>query len=100
MSKEKDIKKVIKRLDKNLLEFIDRAKYLEGRLKEGESLLDGIDELKLGNHIPDTARVIYLEIHRTKGRSERVATINCLGEMTYRIDIFKNYRFLPESQRA
>ncbi|TET77437.1 MAG: hypothetical protein E3J41_07110 [Candidatus Cloacimonadota bacterium] len=97
MSRKEDIKKVIKRLDKNLLEFIDRAKYLKGRLKEGESFLDGIDEPKLGNYIPDTARVIYLEIHRTKGRSERVATINCLGNITYSVDIFKDYRPLPES---
>ena len=93
---EEDIKEAFRTLTfhKNLLEFTDMAKYLEGRLKEGESLLAKLDEHKLSG-----IEFIYLELHKTEGKPKRVATLNCLG-IKYNVDLFKDYRSLPESQRA
>lgn len=101
MSIEKDIKETLKKLTffKNLPEFTDRAKFLEGRLKEGESLSVGVDELQLIGPARETADFIYLELHRTEGKPERAVTLDCLGGMTYIVDIFKDYRPLPEFQR-
>ena len=92
---EEDIKKAIKKFtfNKNLLEFIDRAKYLEERLKEGENILVKLDEHKLSG-----IEFIYLELHKTEGKPEKVASLNCLG-IRYKFDLFKDYRPLPESQR-
>jgi len=92
---EEDIKEAIKKFTfhKNLLEFIDRAKYLEERLKEGENILVKLDEHKLSG-----IEFIYLELHNKEGKPRRVATLNCLG-IRYKSDLFKDYRPLPESQR-
>lgn len=92
---EEDIKEAFRTLTfhKNLLKFIDRAKYLEERLKEGEKLSIGVDERKFSG-----VEFIYLELHKTEGKPEKVATLNCLG-ITYQRDIFKYYGPLPESQR-
>jgi len=92
---EKDIRESIKKFTfhKNLLEFIDRAKYLEERLKEGEDILVKLDEHKLSG-----IEFIYLELHKTEGKPKKVVTLNCLG-ITYSVDLFKDYRPLPESQR-
>ncbi|GAH66165.1 unnamed protein product [marine sediment metagenome] len=93
---EKDIIEKIKRFtfNKNLLEFIDRAKYLEERLKEGENILVKLDEHKLSG-----IEFIYLELHKTEGKPEKVVSLNCLG-IRYKSDFFKDYKPLPESQRA
>ena len=98
---EEDIRESIQKFtfNKNLPEFIDMAKYLEGRLKEGENLLIGVDERELIGPANYTADFIYLELQKTEGKPGRVATLNCLGDITYNVYIFKDYRPLPESQR-
>ena len=97
---EEDIRKALEKFtfNKNLPEFIDRAKFLAGRLKEGEKLLAGLDKFGLtGPHY--LTDHIYLDLNRREGRRQRVATIDCLGEIRYREDIFQDYKSLPESQR-
>lgn len=96
---EENITKAIKRFifNKKLPKFIDMAKYLERRLKEGENLLVGVGEHEIKYH--SDVDFIYLELHNTEGKSERVVTLNCLGDITYEVDIFKDYRPLLESQR-
>ena len=95
---EENIRKALKKVsfNKNLPEFIDRAKYLEEKLKEGENLLIG---LKLSGSALGAANFIYLELHNKEGEPKRVVTLDCLGDITYSVDIFKDYRPLPESQR-
>ena len=92
---EKEIKETIKRFtfNKKLFEFIKRANHLERKLKEGESLLVGVDEKGLSGPAHYTADFIYVELHIGTKR-ERVLTLDCLGDMTYRQDLF-----LPEYQR-
>lgn len=99
---EEDISEASKKLTffKNLPEFIDRAKYLERRLKEGEKLLFGVDKFEIRDPSQETADFIYLDIKRTEGKlkRERVVTFTCLGDMIYKTDIFKDYRPPPEAQ--
>jgi len=102
MSIEEDIIGAIKRFtfNKKLPEFIDRAKYLEERLKEGENL-----SVRIGKHgtFGPTSYNVYtisLELHKTEGKLRRVVRIDSLGNLKYRIDLFKDYKSLPESQRA
>ncbi len=103
MSIEKEINKAIKKFafNKNLLEFIDRAKYLKERLKKGESLSVEVDECELDVSGPAhyTIDFIYLELHRKKGKPERAATLDCLGYVTYKMHLFKDYKPLSESQK-
>lgn len=96
---EEDIRKAIEKVsfNKKLLEkFIDMSKYLEGRLKEGEDLFPG---LKLSGSALGAANFIYLELHNKEGEPRRVVTLDCLGDITYSDDLFKDYRPSPESQR-
>ena len=99
---EKLIKETIEifTFNKRLPEFIDMAKYLEGRLKKGECLLVKVDEHQLVGPAKHTVDFIYLDIQKRGGRKpERAATLNCLGDITYNANIFKGYRPLSESQR-
>ena len=102
MSIEEDINEAIKKLTffKNLPEFKDRAKYLEERLKEGESLLIKVDEHKLTGPADYTADFIYLEFYKAEEKPEKVLSLNCLGDVLYGMDLFKDYISLPEFQRA
>jgi len=105
MSIEEDIKKAAGKLESNknfdneefnkdLPEFIDRAKYLKRRLKKRERLSVGVDKFGLHNFSMDTD-FIYLELHKTEGKQKMVA-LSCLGELAYIVDFFKNFRPLPE----
>jgi len=102
---EEDIIEKIKRFafNKKLPEFIDRAKYLEGRLKEGEGLLVRKGWLKTRGPTCWNPCIIYLELHKPEGKPKRkrVVTIHCSGEeLTYNVDLFKDYKPLSKSQRA
>ncbi len=95
---EKDIIEAIKKFtfNKKLPEFIDMAKHLEGRLKEGENLSVRIGKLRTFGPICYT---IYLELQKTKGKPRRVIRIDSSGDLKYRANLFKDYKPLPESQR-
>jgi len=92
---EKQIKETIKRFtfNKKLFEFINRAKHLERKLKEGEGLLVGVDEKELSGPAPYTVDFIYVEL-QIGAKRERVLTLDCLGDITYKQDLF-----LPRYQR-
>ena len=98
---EEDIRKALERLifNKKLPEFIDRAKYLEERLEEGEHLLIKIGKLETFDPTLYIVYNIFLELHTTKGKPRKVITIDPLGDLKYRNDLFKGYRPLPESQK-
>jgi len=99
---EEDIRKALEKFtfNKKLPEFIDRAKYLEERLKEGEHLLVKIGKLETFDPTPYIVYNIFLELHKTKGKPRKVITINRLGDLKYKNDLFKDYRPSPKSQRA
>ncbi|HUW43412.1 MAG TPA: hypothetical protein VMV95_00405 [Bacillota bacterium] len=96
---EKEIKDAAKELQffKNLPEFINRAKYLKGKLKPGETLSFGTDGLRNFNY---SAEFIYLEIHKKEGKPERPLSIDCLGDIHLDHYLFEDYKPLPESQRG
>jgi hypothetical protein len=101
MSIEEDIRKALEKFtfNKNLPEFIDMAKHLEERLKKGESILVKVDKRGLVGLTDHTVDFIYLELHKIEGRPEGAASLDCLGDIAYRNDIFRGYKFTQKSQR-
>ena len=98
MPVEKEIRKATKKfeLKKNIPEFIDRAKFLEERLKKGEKLSIEVSEDEL---VGPASYTVHLELHKKGEKPERVANLGCLGRMSYRFDLFKDYNPSLESQR-
>ena len=96
---EKDVRRAIEKFtfNKSLPEFIDRAKFLEERLKEGEKLSVGIDKFGFSD-APKATNFVYLELQKTEGK-QRVAILSHVGEIAYITDIFKDYKPSPKSQR-
>jgi len=99
MSIEKEIRKKIKkaffcprketersRFNKELPEFIDKAKFLEEKLKPGEKLPVGVEKNELFSSTP---YAIYLELHKKGEKPERVLVLNCLGGISYQFKYFQ-----------
>lgn len=89
---EKDINEAIEKnfpeIDKtkSLPEFIDRAKFLEEKLKPGEKLPVGVEKNELFSPFP---YAIYLELRKKGEKPERVLVLNCLGGISYQFKYFQ-----------
>jgi hypothetical protein len=95
------IGKVARRLTfyRKLPEFIDRAKYLEGRLREGEYLTVEMEDLELTGRAKHSADMMVLDLHRKHGGTIRAISLDSLGTISWFSELFRDYRPLPESQR-
>ena len=103
MTIEEDINEALKKLSlfKKLPEFIDKAKYLEGRLKKGERLSIRRDEFKLVDPTGHIVDYIYLELRKKGEEPEEILTLTCLGDMIGAYEnFFEDYRPPQKSQRA
>jgi hypothetical protein len=96
MTIEEDVEKRIKKFAffNNLPEFIDRAKFLEGRLKKGKSLLIGVSKRELKGS-SDSLDYIYFGVY-TEEKFIEAITLDCLGRMAYNADFFKDYKPLKK----
>ncbi len=97
---EETIIETVKRFtfDEKLPEFIDRAKYLEERLKEGQKIFVEIKGDKAPLHI----YAIHLEIHELGEYPRKIIYIDTLGKLRINKkerNLFKDYKPSPESQR-
>lgn len=92
MSIEQDIVKTIMKstFNKKLPEFIDRAKFLEKRLKEGEQLFFQLTEYKA--FITDYSYYIGLDLHKRGIEPRTVIFIGGDGKLRYEKDLFKDYK--------
>lgn len=79
--------------NKKLPEFIDRAKFLEERLKEGQKLFIAISKHNLLPILYEYS--IYLELHELGKYPRRMIYIDGLGKLRIdkkERDLFKDYK--------
>lgn len=102
MSIEEEINEAVKKFmfNKRLPEFIDRAKYLEKKLKKGEYLLvkEGKSEHSGGQRVPDIVDFIYLKLYRPREIVDALS-LDCLGDLSWNKNLFKYYMFSRKHKR-
>ena len=98
---EIEIEEVVQRLtfNRRLPEFIDRAKYLEGKLQEGEYLTVEMEDLELRDMARSSADRMVLDLYGRKEKPVRAVTLDSLGTISWSDDLFLDYRPIPESKR-
>lgn len=96
---ESEIEKAAQRLTftRMLPEFIDRAKYLEGKLQEGERLEVEMTEVEIGR-AKTNMDVLILKLYGREDEPIRAVSLSGLG-ISYFDYLFTDYRPLPDSQR-
>lgn len=80
------------RFYRRLPEFLDRVRYLESKLKKEEGEYLKIVETEDYADYTDAIGIKLLKKGAEESAAAPVLRLNCLGEMTYSMEYFKDYK--------